>query len=543
MAFFELGKLGEILRQSPFVDARNIRGGFISAQEIVLAGGTHGVIRSHNYDPTNELGWAVFGDGSASFYGTLTIGVNAVILGDILSGNWDGANPVNLASFDATATAGLAIDSSVGAMQISSALYVGLDNSYLSVDVADWVTDRPRIQFNANGEMVGEIYALNESGNGGLYIKVPDIVGHTANDLTLEAEDSIYLRTTSQVMQADGSTIKFGDGTTTGYPMLDVDSVGSASAPAYTFIGDSNSGIYRVAADELGVATGGVQRLLINSNGLDAVSGTVSLPSYSFLSDPDTGGYLHATNRMGFAGGGTLGAIIDANGIQVADGSKSTPSIGFHQDGDNGFYRSSADQVDLIIGGKLSMRFNSADTIFYDPTTEELVGFFDGSVPAWRFFADGSTTGNEDMRLVDGGAGSSLFLNDGLTDVGNHETLRLDRGTGGTLRAVGYYSSWKKTKTEIQPLGRSKYWNRDWFRDIETFSSRKKKDTKYFRELGYDMRTLSFMMDNLIKNTNLLTTKGEQVGGEPDLHAILAVTVDFVQSLEKRLVDAGVLDY
>ena len=42
---------------------------------------------------------------------------------------------------------------------------------------------------------------------------------------------------------------------------------GSASAPAFAFDGDSNTGIYRPAADQLAISTGGTGRLFIDSNG------------------------------------------------------------------------------------------------------------------------------------------------------------------------------------------------------------------------------------------------------------------------------------
>lgn len=44
---------------------------------------------------------------------------------------------------------------------------------------------------------------------------------------------------------------------------------GAASAPQYSFASDSNTGIYRSAADVLGFATGGAARLLISSAAVD----------------------------------------------------------------------------------------------------------------------------------------------------------------------------------------------------------------------------------------------------------------------------------
>jgi hypothetical protein len=45
----------------------------------------------------------------------------------------------------------------------------------------------------------------------------------------------------------------------------------TAAAPSYTWTGDTNTGMYSPAADQIAFSTGGVQRLLINSLGLTAV--------------------------------------------------------------------------------------------------------------------------------------------------------------------------------------------------------------------------------------------------------------------------------
>jgi hypothetical protein len=49
---------------------------------------------------------------------------------------------------------------------------------------------------------------------------------------------------------------------------------GSATTPAYSFVGDENTGMYRVGADQLGFATNGTQILSINSSGLVTIGET-----------------------------------------------------------------------------------------------------------------------------------------------------------------------------------------------------------------------------------------------------------------------------
>ena len=153
----------------------------------------------------------------------------------------------------------------------------------------------------------------------------------------------------------------------------------------------------------------------------------------------------------------------------------------------------------------------------------------------------------EQLRIDDAGSSSALWINDGLTNVGNHEVLRLDRGSGTIMRAVGYYSSYAKDpktgatlKRRIVPLRkRNNHWRREWFMDIEPVKydrvQPKNATQNRTRKDGYVQRELGFTIENLIKHTNLLTTKGNAVGDSPDELALLAVIVDKLQDVERRL--------
>lgn len=55
---------------------------------------------------------------------------------------------------------------------------------------------------------------------------------------------------------------------------------GSAAVPAYSFLGDQDTGIYRSGANELSIATNGTQRAVVNSSGNVGI-GTSSPNSYS----------------------------------------------------------------------------------------------------------------------------------------------------------------------------------------------------------------------------------------------------------------------
>ncbi len=88
---------------------------------------------------------------------------------------------------------------------------------------------------------------------------------------------------------------------------------GSQTAPGITFTGgDTDTGIYSPGANQLAVTTGGVQRLLIGSDGSITPSGSLlfplgsaASPSVSFSGDLDTGIYSPGANQLALATNGT----------------------------------------------------------------------------------------------------------------------------------------------------------------------------------------------------------------------------------------------
>lgn len=104
-----------------------------------------------------------------------------------------------------------------------------------------------------------------------------------------------------------------GRGAMTGQLQLNA---GTAALPGLTFDGDTDTGVYRSAANELGFSTGGTVRATLNATALtisaalalggqlQASNGSVGTPSISFQSDPDCGLYRAGANdvRMAIAG-------------------------------------------------------------------------------------------------------------------------------------------------------------------------------------------------------------------------------------------------
>jgi hypothetical protein len=104
---------------------------------------------------------------------------------------------------------------------------------------------------------------------------------------------------------------------------------GSASAPALTFSADTNTGIYRGAADDLRITTGGTLRVTVTSAGLtiaaalalggqiQGADGTVGAPGISFQSDTNTGIYRAGSDDMRFAANGVQQMKITTAGVNA----------------------------------------------------------------------------------------------------------------------------------------------------------------------------------------------------------------------------------
>lgn len=94
---------------------------------------------------------------------------------------------------------------------------------------------------------------------------------------------------------------------------------GTATDPGITFSGDTNTGIYNIAADTIGFSAGGAERARIDSNGIELIDGTAANPSIAFSSDPDTGLYRIGADVIGVATNGTLVGQFNTNGLQALD--------------------------------------------------------------------------------------------------------------------------------------------------------------------------------------------------------------------------------
>ena len=101
---------------------------------------------------------------------------------------------------------------------------------------------------------------------------------------------------------------------------------GTAASPSLHFTNDPDTGIYRPAANTLGISVSGTQVAYFDEDGLTipnagvvaggsihAANGNANNPSHSFTSDQDTGFYRHATNQIGVSTSGIASLIFTEN--------------------------------------------------------------------------------------------------------------------------------------------------------------------------------------------------------------------------------------
>lgn len=80
---------------------------------------------------------------------------------------------------------------------------------------------------------------------------------------------------------------------------------GSASTPSVSFSGNTNTGIYKIVDNAIGISTGGTLRTRIDNSGIEVIDGSASTPSISFLNSSTTGLYRIGANTIGIASNGT----------------------------------------------------------------------------------------------------------------------------------------------------------------------------------------------------------------------------------------------
>lgn len=104
---------------------------------------------------------------------------------------------------------------------------------------------------------------------------------------------------------------------------------GTVAAPGYGFAADPDCGLYRIGANNLGIAANGAKVLDIATTGLTitgvlgasgqilSADGSVAAPGYAFTNDIDCGWYRIGANNFGFACNGAKVLDVATTGLAV----------------------------------------------------------------------------------------------------------------------------------------------------------------------------------------------------------------------------------
>jgi hypothetical protein len=589
-----LGDFSNSLKDRQLISFGRITDGVTVAGALVMGGGTNTVLRSQNYDGSDN-GWAIFGDGSASFYGLLTIGDNAIVLGDVYSSNWNGTIPANLATEDAGASAGYYLDSSVGSLQLEGDFFLGgnanvTGNVVISgtLDVESTTlftgtstfgddTDRTIVVAGDTGRITWSLQTAGGSEpDDAAYQEATWSSGSASGHITLlgyqwdagvgDNQGRPGFRMSSSTswaaLPATFEWFSFAQNGTTEVPMFKVEEMdhasyfinaifgdqtvmylhdgwvltgnGTTTLPSFSFVDDTNTGFRRHTENQIGVILGGVENFVFRGGGTSAVLeanvGNLFLDvleaNHDFYVRTENGGGIK--NRMFIDGSADVINFYDHDGasfIQMQD-----PEMNLRLDANSDNHISINFNMERAWETRQRSTGASTSLEFWTTTNKSL--YFSGSSNGDMFAVTAPSTD-----------ASTLQMRDGLTDIGAHEILRINKGTGTTMQVIGYSSSravdletGRHLKTDLikakhggDVLGWIDRIDPTWFQKTQTLEALGSVDGKG----GWDF---GFVLEELAEVSPYLTSKpGEAVGFTPDELALIAVLWESNRDLRARV--------
>lgn len=143
---------------------------------------------------------------------------------------------------------------------------------------------------------------------------------------------------------------------------------GSAAAPSVTFDSDTDTGVYRIGADNLGVSVGGTKRWDMATAG-STLTGTLTVSGAATLQ-----------STAAITGNTTVGGTLGVTGVtSVADGTVGTPGVNFSGDPNSGVYRIGADNIGISVNGTKAVDIATTGVTLTNGLTAT-TGTFSGNV-------------------------------------------------------------------------------------------------------------------------------------------------------------------
>jgi hypothetical protein len=275
----------------------------------------------------------------------------------------------------------------------------------------------------------GGTYTKSNAGTGGW---TGDAVAGIAIDATRhDTQDNDFAAGINQCLTKDGQNSCTADLNFGGFRPSNV-AGGSAAAPAYTANNDTDTGAFSPAANAYAIATGGVERVRVDSSGFVGIGRTVPLVSLDVQGIARIGNSASSDFRieMGSTGVGTTrSAYIDgaANNVIFAN----------QQNGFMSFHTNNAERMRMTGSGKVgigtatpfaSLDVASSIQIGSSGTATNNFHITAESTGALQFWNGNYGAGTERMRISSGG---DVLI--GTTSIsGTSGTVEYMKKAGGT---------------------------------------------------------------------------------------------------------------
>ena len=250
----------------------------------------------------------------------------------------------------------------------------------------------------------------------------------TASKLFPSQIAALYAEGSLSVYSLDVTTLNVANQISTGQTTVED---GTVSAPAYSFSNEINTGLYRIGSGNLGLSLLGTNTIDINSTRIKNVgvyygaNGSVSSPTYSYTGDSSSGWYSLGSSSLGLAIGGVnkllvnsivqigSGATDTTTQLYLPNGSAATPACTFTSNTNMGFYRIGSNNLGISLNGVLSLDLNSTRLYSINPiyVPNGLV-----TAPGMAFNANSSTgiyyvASNNAINIANNGVLNATFEN------------------------------------------------------------------------------------------------------------------------------------
>ena len=212
--------------------------------------------------------------------------------------------------FDSTAALGIYSNPSTIGFSVAGVSLLEVTTGLASIGVAGGLVElrcaTSLVESAASAPAAGEGRFYKKAGDGGFYWNTPE---YGELDLTQPS-----------------------------FPILGTDE--SAATPTYSFAADTDTGLYRVAANTIGFSTDGTLRMSLDTTTLTSLLplvvpvGSAAAPSLTFTGDSDTGIFHSAADQIGISAGGTQTAYFGvselslATALRLTDVAASVPILG-----------------------------------------------------------------------------------------------------------------------------------------------------------------------------------------------------------------------